>query len=199
MFTAGRLSCRVHFVRIDENALRYCVTRLDEPIPAFTREAVDTWAWATDTMSIGLRADPVPSGGPKTAVRVPGLREILSATETYTVQRREGFIGSYTITAPSFTVVGEARFYPLTPLAPPKTAWQTAGDASADIPSEGREQTAGITIGNTDLNNRSGADHNEPAVSDPATPFVSPEGIAHAYPHYDVKKGFFQDPLRPGR
>ena len=67
---------RVHFVRIDENSLRYCVTRLDEPIPAFTREAVETWAWATDTLAIGLRADPVSSGGPKTAVRVRRLRAV---------------------------------------------------------------------------------------------------------------------------
>jgi len=151
-------------------------------------------------MSIGLRADPVPSGGPKTAVRVPGLREILNATETYTVQRREGFIGSYTITAPSFTVVGEARFYPLTPLAPPKTVWQAPeAPAESSAPPSLNDGPVGIDFRGAAENASTGRSEEttqEDGTDDLEGAYTSGQRIAHAYPHYDVEKGFFEDPLK---
>lgn len=193
-------------MRIDENSLRYCVTALNEPMPEFSKETVDTWAWATDTLTIGLRADPVPGDDPKTAVRVPKLREILSATETYTVQRTEGFFGSYTITAPSFTVVGEARFYPLTPLTPPDEAW-TPGDLETDpsaAPTDADTGAAGIEFGTapeaTAADLRKAAAQSTPAPSSPEkgaqTPMTAVYEIRYAYPHYDVDKGAFEDPFR---
>ncbi len=152
-------------------------------------------------MSIGLRADPVPSGGPKTAVRVRGLREILNATETYTVQRRpdrpggsalgvrEGFIGSYTITAPSFTVVGEARFYPLTPLAPPKTAWQALeAPAESSAPPSLNDGPVGIDFRGA-AENASAGRSEKTAQEDLHRSYTSGQRIAHAYPRYDVKRG----------
>ena len=153
----------------------------------------------------------MPSGGPKTAVRVPSLREILSATETYTVQRREGFIGSYTITAPSFTVVGEARFYPLTPLAPPReavTAKQPTAEPtrSDELTRSGSatEETADIGFGAapalTASDLRRAAERTPPSASstgeEAQTPMTAVYEIRHAYPHYDVEKGFFEDPLQ---
>jgi hypothetical protein len=186
-------------VRVAENSLRYCVTALNEPIPDFSKEEVNDWIPATDTLRIGLQAGPVRGAGPKTAVQVPKLREILGASETYTVQRREGFTGSYTITAPSFMVVGEARFYPLTPLHPPVNSSEATESSSippVDVSRRVSDAVPGIMVGNTATKNTLSGRRNDSSSNDAATPFVSPEQIAHAYPHYDVERGFFPDPLR---
>jgi hypothetical protein len=177
---------------------------LNELIPAFSQDEINGWALATDTLRIGLRAGPVRGAGPKTAVQVPKLREILGASETYTVQRREGFIGSYTITAPSFTVVGEARFYPLTPMAPAQDAFVAgttppASRGSKVIPGG----VAGIELGTAPEPRPSGLrEAGAESTSDSSareektqTPMTAVHEIRHAYPHYDVKRGILKDPL----
>jgi hypothetical protein len=158
-------------------------------------------------LSINYRLLFIRGAGPKTAVQVPKLREILGASETYTVQRREGFTGSYTITAPSFTVVGNAYFFPLTPLHPteevrralrPISLRRSAGRAPLKTPaSDDRGVDLSDAPGTVSSPERSERYRSQESRSDiePQRPFVSLEAIAHAYPHYDVEKGFFPDPL----
>jgi hypothetical protein len=120
------------------------------------------------------------------------------------VQRREGFTGSYTITAPSFTVVGNAYFFPLTPLQPPEGALRAIrrSEPAVGLGAAGHEdgKTGGVMDRGLGLD-LGGSDHGPRVPSQlhrtarTNATMYSNARIRHAYPHYDVENGFFPDPL----